>query len=191
MVYVPKGSNYLPNKTVVELLNLYKKERDSKASLRLLCAIHRKNGKSIPHIAEILLIPTSTVSDHLRRLSKNFYKLYDKRTQKRPPRLTIEEHQQLIDAIKNPPTESGYPAIVWTTKMIRHYVQNKFNKQFTAYGLRKLLYRANFVQLKPRPYHAKGNKEEQKKFKKNYPESLRNICKMDMRSSFWMNQDSS
>lgn len=190
MVYVPKGTEYLPNKSVTELLDLYRKEKDSKASIRLLCAIHRKNGKTIPDIAEILLIPTSTVSDHLRRLSKDFNELYDKRIQKRPPRLTMNEHKQLIEAIENSPTQSGYPAIVWTTKMILHYIRNNFNKKFTPHGLRKLLYRANFVRLKPRPYHAKGNKKEQEEFKKNYPRSLINICKMDMRSFFWMSQDS-
>ena len=157
MAYVQIGTDFLPNKTVNELVNLYRKEKNSKASIRLLCAIHRKNGKTIPDIANILLIPTSTVSDHLRRLSKDF-KLYDRRIQQRPPRLTVKEHKQLIGAIKNLPTQSGYPAIVWTTKMILHYIQDNFNKSFTLQGLRKLLYRANFVRLKPRPYHAKGNK---------------------------------
>lgn len=190
MAYVQIGVNFLPNKTVSELVNLYRKEKNSKASIRLLCAIHRKNGKTIPDIANILLIPTSTVSDHLRRLSKDFNKLYDRRIQHRPRRLTVKEHKQLIEAIKNPPTQSGYPAIVWTTKMILHYIQNNYNKKFTPHGLRKLLYRASFVRLKPRPYHAKGNKEEQKEFKKNYPKSFINICKMDMRSFFWMSQDS-
>ena len=190
MVYVPKGTKYLPNKSVNELLDLYRKEKDSKASIRLLCAIHRKNGKTIPDIADILLIPISTVSDHLRRLSKDFNELYDKRIQKRQPRLTMNEHKQLIEAIKNSPTQSGYPAIVWTTKMIHHYIHNNFNKKFTPHGLRKLLYRASFVRLKPRPYHAKGNKKEQEELKKNYPKSLINICKMDMMSFFWMSQDS-
>ena len=190
MAYVPIGIEFLSNKTVNELVNLYRKEKNNKASIRLLCAIHRKNGKTIPDIANMLLIPTSTVSDHLRRLSKDFNKLYDKRIQQRPLRLTVNEHKKLIEAIKNPPTRSGYPATIWTTKMILHYIQDNLNKKFTPHGLRKLLYRASFVRLKPRPYHAKGNEEEQKDFKKNYPKSLINICKMDMRSFFWMSQDS-
>jgi transposase len=190
MAYVQIGEDFLPNKTVNELVNLYRKEKNSKASIRLLFAINRKNGKTIPDIAKVLFIPTSTISDHLKRISKDFNKLYDRRIQQRPPRLTVKEHKQLIDTIKNPPTQCGYPAIIWTTKMILHYIQDNFNKNFTLHGLRKLLYRASFVRLKPRPYHAKGNKEEQKKFKKNYPKSLINICKMDMRSFFWMNQDS-
>ena len=99
MVYVPKGTGYLPNKSVKELLDIYRKEMDRKASIRLLCAIYRKNGKTIPDIANILLIPTSTVSDHLRRLSNDFNELYDKHIQKKQPRLTMNEHGQLIEAI--------------------------------------------------------------------------------------------
>jgi len=191
MSYVPKGSAYLPDKTIDELVSLYRQEKDGKACIRLLCAIHRKKGKSIPTIAGILELPASTVSDHLRRLSSKFEGLYDKRNQHRPPKLSQEEYQQLINAVRNTPLQNNYPAVVWTTKMVQHYTQNRFGKKFTMHGVRKLLYRANFVRLKPRPYHAKGDKKQQAEFKKNYPESLTDICKMDMRSSFWTNQDSS
>ncbi len=189
MSYVPKGSVFLPDKEIDELKELYRQENDGKACIRLLCAIHRKKGKSIIEIAEILELPVSTVSDHLRRLSHNFEDLYDKHNQQRPPKLTKKEYQQLISAVKNPPVQSGYPAVVWITKMVQHYIHDKFGKQFTSHGIRKLLYRTNFTRLKPRPYHIKGNKKEQKEFKKNYPKSLITICKMDMRSSFWMKQD--
>mgnify|MGYP001153686408 CR=1 FL=1 len=166
MSYVPKGPVFLPDKEIDELKELYRQENDSKACIRLLCAIHRKKGKSVTEIAEILELPGSTVSDHLRRLSHNFEDLYDKRNQQRPPKLTKEEHQQLISAVKNLPVQSGYPAVVWTTKMVQHYIYDKFGKQFTSHGVRKLLYRANFTRLKPRPYHVKGNKKDQEEFKK-------------------------
>ncbi|MCK4830615.1 winged helix-turn-helix domain-containing protein, partial [bacterium] len=177
--------------TIDELVSLYRQEDNAKACVRLLCAVHRKKGKTITEIANVLELPVSTVSDHLRRLSHNFEDVYDMCNQQRPPKLTQKEHSQLIESIKKPPVESGYPAIVWTTKMVLHYIQTNFDKTFTPHGVRKLLHRANFALLKPRPYHAKGDKKEQAAFKKNYRKSLINICKMDMRSSFWMNQDSS
>jgi transposase len=157
----------------------------------LLCAIHRKKGKSVTEIAEMLELPVSTVSDHLRRVSGDFGNLHDKHIQQRPPKLTQKEYHQLITAIRNSPVKSGYPAVVWITQMVRHYIYDRFGKKFTVHGVRKLLYRAGFTRLKPRPYHMKGNKKEQENFKKNYLPSLVNICKMDMRSFFWMNQDSS
>ena len=189
--YVPKGSEYLPERSIEDLVTIYRREKDSKASIRLLCAIHRKNGKSIPEIAEILIIPVSTVSDHLRRLLQDFSRLYDKRNQQRPSKLTSKQHQQLIKALKKPPIQSGLPGIVWTTKMVQYYIQHNFGKNFTVHGVRKLLYRENFALLKPRPYHAKGDSKQQEDFKKNYPKELHDICEMDMRSSFWTSQDSS
>lgn len=191
MSYVPRGSDYLPDKTIDELVSLYRQENNAKACVRLLCAVHRKKGKTITEIANVLELPTSTVSDYLRRLSNDFEGLYDTCNQHRPPKLTQKEHQRLIDSIKKAPVDSGYPAVVWTTKMVLHYIQTNFGKTFTTHGIRKLLYRDNFALLKPRPYHAKGSKKEQAEFKKNYRKSLISICKMDMRSSFWTNQDSS
>jgi transposase len=189
--YVPKGSGFLPDKEVDELKELYRHENDGKGCIRLLCAIHRKKGRSVTEIAEMLELPVSTVSDHLRRVSGDFGNLHDKHTQQRPPKLTQKEYHQLITAIRNSPVKSGYPAVVWITQMVRHYIDDRFGKKFTVHGVRKLLYRAGFTRLKPRPYHMKGNKKEQENFKKNYPPSLVNICKMDMRSFFWINQDSS
>ena len=57
MENVPKGFDFLPNKSIDELMNLYRQEKDSKASIRLQCAIHRKNGKSIIEISKMLIIP--------------------------------------------------------------------------------------------------------------------------------------
>ena len=74
----------------------------------------------------MLVIPVSTVSDHLRRLLQDFNQLYDKRNQHRPPRLTSREHKKLINAVKKPPIQSELPGIVWTTKMVQYYIQHKY-----------------------------------------------------------------
>jgi len=189
MTYVPKGVAYLPDVNIKKLKELFKNEKDSKAALRLLCAMHRKEGRSIIEISKLLFIPVSTVSDHLRRLNDNFNNLHDKHNQSPPNKLSTEEHSKLIKAISGTPKESGYPAIIWTTKMIKHFIITKFGKIFSDFGLRKLLGRSNFVRLKPRPSHVKGNAQEQEEFKKKYPQSLMSVCKVDMRSSFWTKQD--
>ena len=191
MAYVPKGVAYLPNISSEQLKEYLKNEKDSKAALRLLCALHRKEERPITEISRLLFMPVSTVSDHLRRLHEDHDNVHDKHNQSPPNKLTLEEHSELIRAISVAPKESGYPGVIWTTKMIKHYVKIQFGKTFSDFGLRKLLHRSNFVRLKPRPSHVKGNAQEQEEFKKNYPQQLLNICKVDMRSSFWTKQDSS
>lgn len=191
MKQIPKGVAYLPHVSIQYLKKKYKRERDSKAALRLLCAIHRKDGRSITEISQILFIPVSTVSDHLRRLHMDEGNLYDKRIQGRPDKLTEEEHSKLIHAISGTPKESNYPSVIWTTKMIKHFIRTKFEKDFSDFGLRKMLRRSGFVRLKPRPSHVKGDPIEQEEFKKNFLKSLISLCKVDMRSSFWTKRDSS
>jgi len=189
MTYVPKGVAYLPNITTECLKEQFRNEKDSKAAIRLLCALHRKEGRSVTEISILLFIPVSTVSDYLRRIDKDYNNLHDKHTQSPPNKLTDLEHSKLIKTISKSPQESNYPGIIWTTKMIKHFIKNEFGKEFSDFGLRKMLRRSNFVRLKPRPSHVKGNAAEQEEFKKKYPQSLIDICKVDMRSSFWTKQD--
>ena len=187
MTKVSKGNSYLPKHSLDELIGLYQKEKNAKAKIRLLCAIHRKKGMSLQKISNVVILPVSTISDHLIRLQNDFNRLSDDGNQSRPTKLSSDDIQQLLDAISRSPTESNYPAILWTTKMIRHYIVQTFNVEYTLHGIRKLLHRNNFVRLKPRPEHIKGNKEQQKNFKKNYPIYLIDICNLDTKSCFWTN----
>ena len=190
MAYVPKGVAYLPNITTESLKGKFRNEKDSKAAMRLLCALHRKEGRTIMEISKLLYIPKSSVSDNLRRLHEDYDNLHDKRNQSPPNKLTSEEHSRLIQTISTSPKKVDYPGVIWTTKMIKHFINTQFGKTFSDYGLRKLLYRSGFVRLKPRPSHVKGNAKEQEEFKKKLPPKLLNICKVDMRSSIWTKRDS-
>ena len=48
---LPKGEDFLPDVSIQELQRVYSMEKKAKPKLRLLCAIHRKEGKSIDDIA--------------------------------------------------------------------------------------------------------------------------------------------
>jgi hypothetical protein len=48
---LPKGDDFLPGVSIQELRRLYRVEKRAKPKLRLLCAIHRKEGKSIDDMA--------------------------------------------------------------------------------------------------------------------------------------------
>jgi transposase len=183
---IQKGNDFLPSFSIKELEKRYKSERNIKAKLRLLCAIHRKRNKTIMEIAEITGLPKSTVSDNLRRLKRDNLKLlYDKKNKGALPRLTIQEQRKLINTLSQEPTKAGYPFVFWTTKLVQYYIRKKFKKEFTQHGIRKLLYRLGFTMQKPRQIHHKGNVEDQMKFKKNLDEKLRDIQRTVTRSSSW------
>jgi hypothetical protein len=54
---VPKGKAFLPNYTVKKLIDLYHRERDAKAKIRLLAAIFRKESKTYNEIGQTLKYP--------------------------------------------------------------------------------------------------------------------------------------
>ena len=186
MIRVEKGSDFLPSYTLKDLEIIYRKEKNLKAKLRLLCAIHRKKNKTIMEIAEITRLPKSTVSDYLRRLKGDHFNfLYDKKNKGALPKLTKQQQKKLIKVLSQEPNKVDFPFVFWTTKLVKYYIRKEFKKEFTLHGIRKLLYRLGFTRQKPRQMHYKGNKEEQDKFKKNLDEPLKDILKTVTRSSSW------
>lgn len=186
MTYVKKGDNFLLGYSMNELEKMYRKEKNLKAKLRLLCAIHRKKGKTILEIAETVKLPKSTVADYLVRLSsKGISMLYDMKNKGAMPKLNQQQQERLLSILSNEPSKVNFPFIFWSTHLVRYYIKREFNKSFTPHGIRKFLYRLGFTRQKPRQMHYKGNKEEQERFKKNFAELLGSTLKLDMKSSFW------
>lgn len=186
-MYIKKGKEFLWRVSIKELRKEQKREKDYKAKMRLLCGIHRKEGKTIMEIAEITNLPKSTVDDYLRRFENgSLSKIYDKKNKGAKPKLNTKQERKLVKVLSKEPAKIGLPFVFWTTKLVYFYVKKEYKKEFTLHGIRKMLYRFDFTRQKPRQMHYKGNVEEQERFKKNLDERLRNILKEDSRSSFWM-----
>jgi hypothetical protein len=56
---LPKGEDFLPNTTLIQLENFYAAEKRAKPKIRLLCATHRKKGASMDNIFEITSLKKS------------------------------------------------------------------------------------------------------------------------------------
>ncbi len=187
MIYIKKVGSFMNSYSAAKLRELHRKEKDYKAKMRLLCGIHRKEGKTIIEISEIMNLPKSTVDDCLRRLKcSNLSKLYDKKNKGAIPKLRKMQEKELKRVLSKEPSKVGLPFVFWTTKLVYFYVKKEYKKEFTFHGIRKMLYRYGFTRQKPRQMHYKGNSDEQERFKKNLDERLRNILKEDLRSSSWM-----
>ena len=177
MSYVKRGNEFLVKYTLQEIENMYRKEMDVKAKLRLLCAIHRKKGRTILDIADITNLPKSTVSDYLNRIEKDLSLLYDKKNKGAIPKLSTQQQEKLLAALSEEPFKVDIPFIFWTTVLVKYYIRREFKKTFTLHGIRKILYRMGFTRQKPRQMHYKGNKEEQRKFKKKLRRIIRKYSK--------------
>ncbi len=179
--------NYLSLWELKELKNLYKKEEDKKVKLRLLCAIHRKNGDTIIEISEKLFLAKSTVHDYLKRFEQGSKKsLKDKSRPGKPSKLSKMQTNELKKVIQDSPKRSHFDVDYWSTSLVRIFLKEKFGEKYTLFGTRKLLKRLGFSLQKPRPMHYKGDVKEHGKFKKKFKEPSKFSRKMATKSYIWM-----
>ncbi len=186
MVKVPKGESFLPNYSSKELTELYHKEEDSKAKVRLLAALLRKEGRTFSEISSFLKYPLTTVRDWLIRLqSEGISRKCNIKQPGRPKRLTDEQIENIKPILSKSPLEQGFPFIIWTTKLVMQLIQMLYNISYKPDQVRRILHRIGFSCQKPRPSHRKANKNIQEEFKKISSNEFNHSLTKDMRSYFW------
>ena len=149
MARIGRGSSFIPHMPLSELERLHRKEEDKKAKVRLLCAVKRKRGSTVIDISKAVKLPKSTVSDHLRRLEfKGLEKRYDIKNKGAEPRLTMQQEKELIRIL----SKKNAAGNLWNTWVIKILIKEKFDKEFTLHGIRKLLKRLGFNPEGKRPY---------------------------------------
>lgn len=190
-MYVKKAEAFLASVSVHELESRYANESHPKAKLRLQCAVLRKKGRSQPFIADVTGLPITTVSGILRRFERRGVEgCYARKQTGQPAKLKSAQKMKLKKALLNLPTKQGLPFIAWTTKLIQYFIEKKFDTTYVLRHVHNLVSSFGLSIQKPRPEHVKANKQLQARFKKNFDDKLRNLCKQDMRSSIWMKASS-
>ena len=160
------GEDFLSQVSEEKLKQFYKQEVSGRPKIRLLCALHRKSGKSIDKIAELVRIPRRTVHKYLWRFEERG--LDGKNTVKQPgrkPALSIRQRGQLVKELERgaPHSNSG----LWDTKEVRELIRKKFGVKFVSQHVWRILVACGFSLQRPRPRHYKtATLEEIKRFKK-------------------------
>lgn len=90
----------------------------------------------------------------------------------RKTKLTSEQEQQVYQVIVNKtPVDVGFPAKMnWTAPMIRKWIEQEFNVQFSERGTRDLLYRLKLSFTRPTYTLAKADPVKQEAFKQVFEE---------------------
>ena len=165
------GDDFLPRVSEATLEKQYQQETQARPKLRLLCALHRKKGASMDHIAEMLHMPRYTVHKYLRRFDEKGIAAKDKIKQPgRKPVLSTAQRRQLVRELeKGPPhNKSG----LWDTKQVRELIQKKFGVRFVPQHAWRILKACGFSIQRARPRHYKtASKEEILAFKKKPSDS--------------------
>lgn len=166
MWQLEKGELFLSEISLKRLKQLYKKETNGKAKLRLLAAIHRKRGKSIDNIAELLEKPRKTVHGWLTCFQERGISGKDSIKQEgRPCKLTAKQRKELIKKLEKGPLYN--PSGLWTAKEVRNLIRNKYGVLYGRTNMWKIFIAAGFTPQVPRKKHYKTASIEQiERFKK-------------------------
>jgi len=161
-----KGIQFLPTISVNQLQKIYDAEKNSKAKLRLLSAIHRKKGKSIDDIAYLISKPRKTIHGWLVRFQKRGIDAKDSIKQTgRPVELTVKQREKLIKILERGPPHN--PDGLWSTKEIREIITKKFNRTYVKQHVWRMLVSLGFSMQRPRKRHyQRASDEEIAQFKK-------------------------
>lgn len=163
---LPKGGDFLSKISLGNLKKRYEHEEETKPKLRLLCALHRKEGGSIDDIASATNMKRRTVHAILHRFAERGIEAKNSIKQKgKEPKLNLKQRQKLVAKLEQGPPYN--PAGLWTTKEVRELIKKEFGVKYTTVHVWGLLQAAGFSIQKPRPRNYRApSKWKQTHFKK-------------------------
>ena len=168
------------------MTDLYHRERDAKAKIRLLAAIFRKEGKTYDEIGLTLKYPLTTIRDWLSLIHiEGTSRKSDIKQTGKPKRLTDEQIKKLKPILLKSPEEQDFKFTMWTTKLVIQLIKKLYDVSYKPLQVRRILHRLDLSCQKPRPTHKKASKKAQEDFKKTSEKEYNHMQKMDMRSYFW------
>jgi transposase len=108
-------------------------------------------GYTVPDIVQIHDTTNVTVYTWFNRFdARGPEGLYDLPRSGRPPKVDQEVKEQVQEAVSEPPTERGYNFTVWTTPLLRQYIEEQLGVQLCEDTIRCLLHALGFRWRRPR-----------------------------------------
>ncbi len=153
-------------------------ERDGayRVAKRLQAVVLNAEGRTSGELAAVLKAPRSKVSEWLARYQADGIEgLLEGYRSGRPPELSAEQHQKLVDILESGPGAYGLDNGVWTSPMIAWVIEEEFGVTYHPGHVRKLLHTLGFSVQRPRRVLARANAAEQDRWHRRvYPEIKKN-----------------
>ena len=162
------GEAFLPRVSMRHFKKLAANETNAAARVRLLVALHRKQGWSIDSIAESVSLHRRSVHDILHRFIKRGLKAAESLPKSgRKKRLTDAQLKRVKNKLLKPPTASKFEGDFWNSKMVLELVRRECGVTYTGRHTTRLLSKLGFSYKKPRPVNPRrASAEEITAFKK-------------------------
>jgi len=133
--------DHLDDITVGELRRAMEEVGEKKPTQRLLAAIAYKNGVTQTELAAWYGVQRRTIYNWLKRLEERPLSdaVTDADRPGRPRKLSAEEWERLKRTLDEPPTGMGYDASAWTPALVRRFVDERFDVDYSIPSCRRLL----------------------------------------------------
>jgi transposase len=142
--------------------------------LRALQLFH--DGWSLTHIARTLRVTLSAVSQWMKRAREQGEEALRAHPAPGPtPRLTTEQHAQLLSLLRQGAPAHGFEGEVWTASRVAQLIATTFGVQYSDRHVRRLLIHLKWSHQTPATRAAKRNEPAIEQWRtERYPELKKN-----------------
>ena len=146
------------------------RERDTRASLRLLAIANALEGMTRAEAARLAGMERQALHDAIQRFNvEGPDGLHDRPRTGRPEQLSPGQQAALKAHILRGPEPERDGVSAWRLADLCEHVERAYGVRYSQWGLSCLLKRLNLSRQKTRPSHPKGNPTVQAAFKKAAP----------------------
>lgn len=163
----------LENISSEQLRESLDKVEEKAETLRLVVGINYKNGVTQSELANWYGVSRTTIHNWLDRLESLESKpleevISDKQRSGRPSKLTDSEREKLFSILQEPPEELGVDAPAWSPPLVRAYIREEFDVEYTLRHIRDLMNDAGIVWKTARPDYYQGDERAREAFKEGF-----------------------
>lgn len=151
----------------------FKDEHDVKVKQRLQLLTYLREDRDMRNVAELLRISLGSVPYWKQRFEKEgLAGLQDKKGRGRKSELSNKQLKELSFAIdKGIRMKDGYKR-GFKTKDVKEFIQNKFEKNYTARNCLKILHKLGYNLKVPRPRNKSRNQNDVDEFKEQFKKNF-------------------
>lgn len=152
--------------TVDELREVLDSVNEKTPALRLIAAIAYKHGITQSILADWFNVERKIIYNWLTRLEERDIEssVCDEHRTGRPRKLPDNQRTELEETLQHPPTEVGFDAPAWTTKLLQEFIREEFNINYSSSSCRRLTKEAGLRYQTSKKATAEADPEEREAF---------------------------
>lgn len=163
----------LENISAEQLRGYLEKVEKKAETLRLVVGINYKNGITQTELADWYGVSRTTIHnwlDRLERLDSEPFEavIRDDQRSGRPSKLTESEREELFSVLQKSPSELGVDAPAWSPPLVRAYILEEFDVEYSLRHIRDLMNDAGIVWKTARPEYYEADERAQEAFKEGF-----------------------